>query len=69
MHQVDFTANGTATHGLYNYQAIGSLDQLIEGARIKSMQVPMLKYHQWIVLFTKDNEFVASRTMMNGEII
>ena len=69
MYHINFVANNTANHGLYNYHAIGSLDQLIEGARVKSGQVAMLRDKQWIVLFSKDNETIASRTMINGQII
>ena len=69
MYQVHFVASSEATHGLYNYTAIGSLSQVIEGARIKSFQVPMLKSKEWLVLFTQGRTTMASRTMQHGKII
>jgi len=67
--EVHFVGNSEDDQGLYSYSAIGSLPQLIEGARVKSMQVPMLKYKSWSVLFKQDGEIIASRAVKNGEII
>jgi hypothetical protein len=69
MFEVHFVGNNDAEHGLYNYTAAGSKSQVIEGARIKSFQVPMLKYKQWLVLIKQGDTIVASRVVENGEIL
>lgn len=66
---VNFCANSESDYGIVSYHCIGSLDQIIEGARVKSMQNVLLKYQQWIVKISKNGEFVCNRTMKNGEII
>lgn len=69
MFEVHFTANDESDYGLYNYTAIGSKQQVIEGARIKSMQIPMLKYKEWLVLIKKDGVIVATRAIKNAQIV
>lgn len=69
MYTVHFCANVKSEHGLYNYQAAGSKSQVIEGARIKSNQVPMLVYREWLVLFKQNNITQFTRSMKNGNII
>ena len=69
MYTINFCGNDKAEHGIYSYSAIGSLDQVIEGARIKSMQIPVLKYREWIVRITQGSKFVCCRTIKNAKII
>lgn len=40
----------------YAYPTIGSKDQVIEGARVKSTQHPALRGKQWLVIFKSDND-------------
>ena len=69
MYTVHFCSNIESDNGLYSYTAIGSKEQVIEGARIKSMQIPMLKYKEWIVLLKLDGKTVATRTIKEAKII
>ena len=59
MYTVEFCANSESNYGIYSYNAVGSLDQIIEGARVKSMQRLELKYKQWLVRITQDNKFIC----------
>ena len=69
MFEIHYCDNNTSDIGVYIYKSCGSLSQVIEGARIKSMQIPVLKYHEWLVLFKQANKIVASRTIMEAKII
>ena len=69
MYNVHFCANVKSEYGLYNYQAAGSKAQVIEGARIKSMQVPLLKYREWLVLFKQNGKTVFTRAIKEATII
>ena len=68
MYEIHFCGSSYAEYGLYNYRAAGSVSQVIEGACIKSMQIPMLKYKEWLVLF-KRGDVVVSRAIAMGKII
>ena len=69
MYKINFCGNDSAAYGICEYKAIGSLDQIIDGARVKSMQQPELKYKQWLIRITLNGEFICSRTVKNGVII
>ena len=69
MYTIHFCASNESNHGLYNYQTTGSLDQIIENARVKSLQIPMLKDKQWLVLIKQDHKTIANRAIFRGKII
>ena len=69
MYTVHYCGSSENTEGSYTYRAVGSIPQVLEGARIKSLQVPMLKYKEWIVLIKDARKIVASRAVYNGKLI
>lgn len=69
MYEIHFCGSSGSEYGLYNYKAIGSKAQVIEEARIKSTQVPMLKHKEWNVVFKKDGEFEFCRTIKEAKVI
>ena len=69
MYKIHFCSTSNSKYGIYNYNAIGSLEQIIEGARIKSLQRQELKYREWLVKITLDGKFICTRTIKNGAII
>ena len=69
MYTVEFCSSSNIDFGIVSYQAVGSLDQIIEGARVKSMQHSNLRYKEWSVQIYQNGEFVCSRTIKNGNII
>ncbi len=69
MYTIEFCANNESDHGLYNYSAVGSLDQVISGALIKSVQIPLLQDKQWLVLIKQNGKIIATRAVKSGSII
>ena len=70
MYKISFYSTSySKKYGVYDYKAIGSLDQIIDGARIKSFQRQELKYREWLVKITLDGKFICTRTIKNGTII
>ena len=57
MFDIHYYTNNTSE---YNYKSFGSLSQVIEGARVKSMQIPILKHKEWLVLFKQGSKIIAS---------
>ena len=66
-HSSNITSPETAA---YAYPAIGSKDQIIAGAVVKSKQHPNLRGREWIVVFTNyENRTEFTRSICDGEII
>ena len=69
MYKISFYSASNSKYGIYDYKAIGSLNQIIDGARIKSFQRQELKYREWLIKITLDGKFICTRTIKNGAII
>ena len=69
-YRVDYCSNDQANYGVYSFNAMGSIDQIIEGACVKSSQIPVLRHRQWLVkIFDSNDQFICYRTIKQGRII
>ena len=69
-YRVEYCPNDQSNYGIHSFRAIASIDQIIEEARVKSSQIPVLKHCQWLVkIFDSNDQFICSRTIKQGRII
>jgi len=68
-YDIRFFTDSDNTQVVYSYMDIGSKDQMLEGARIKSFQRLELRNVVCQVVISKNGEFICSRTFENGNIL
>ena len=69
-YRVEYCPNDQTNYGVYSFRAIASIGQIIEGARVKSAQMPILQSKQWLIkIYDCNDQFICSRTIKQGRII